>query len=71
MDENVYNLEKFKLEQEYSKINKDSNLNIRIPLGLRELYKAYFGKSVSNRIMAMMIDDIARARSLENNLTNK
>lgn len=70
MDEK-YIVEKALLESKYYKTNKDGNLNIRIPLGLRELYKAYFGKSVSNRIMAMMIDDIARARALENNLTNK
>lgn len=66
-----YIVEKALLESKYYKINKDSNLNIRIPLGLRELYKQYFGKSVSDRIMAMMIDDIAKARALQNNLTNK
>lgn len=71
MNKDLYNLEKFKLEQEYYKMNKDSNLNIRIPLQLRELYKSYFGKSVSNRIMQMMIDDIAKARSLENRLIDK
>lgn len=70
MDENVYKDEKIKWQDIALNDNKDSNITIRISSKIKDEYISLFGRTMSNRITSILVEQIAEEKA-KRALTNK
>lgn len=59
MDENVYNKELSRLQNEVINGAKDGNITIRINSKIKDEYIRLFGRTMSNKITTIMLEQIA------------
>lgn len=70
MDENVYRDEKIKWQDIALNDNKDTNITIRISSKIKDEYISLFGRTMSNRITSILVEQIAEEKA-KRALTNK
>lgn len=63
MDENVYRDEKIKWQDIALNESKDSNITIRISSKIKDEYISLFGRTMSNRITSILIEQIAEEKA--------
>ena len=70
MDENVYRDEKIRWQDIALNDNKDTNITIRISSKIKDEYISLFGRTMSNRITSILVEQIAEEKA-KRALTNK